>query len=1142
MLSSSSSSSSSSSIDKAIYDKLKAEYDDYIESSKELETELEKELDNERKECHQIKQKLLIVQDKLGEENKKSGQYLSENNAIQSKYSSLLEKYNDSEARKRSLESVNEDLSAQIRILESTIEDLKHKLDNAEEDIVFLSTDIDELKWSKQEIEQRLNSEILDLQAKLGNITSQSQTSIDIPNVHTSKSNDNNDNNDNKNNNNDNDDNELRQTIDKNMELEIELEEMRIKLSESEQQNVELNNEVTNMTDELLSQHENVQELQGQISKLNEHIEVLNNQPNEAEVLVQDLQQQIAVLNKQIERLGKTQRRESESSECPGPSLPMVVSSQDSMVLSEVNDKILQMEKLNMKLIQQAADVKDAQDAVIKELEEKVMMLSTQSAAVEKDRNELLIAIERNEKLRDNDKKLHEQEIVKLTTELRNKHHHHHQQQQQQQQLSNGDNNSDSFSLPVAGGGSLNTNDPAAIGVELEKQAAISRALREHNAKLLHRLQSVVGNIQVYCRTRPPLGNELAQKKCVDVLDNTEVTCYDNRAETWRSFIYDRVWAHTATQADVFADIEPMVLSVVDGFNTCLLAYGQTGSGKTYTMNGYDKEYGISYRSLHKIFSALAMRRQQAESDSQKSEHLMRKLSDLKNNSKSNSNSNSNNGSDMSDANIESSSPRAREVTTTPFSYSVSVSMVEIYNEQLRDLLVEGPPTGTTLEIRQAVDGGTAIPGLKQVQVNSIDDVMAVFARGSAIRATSATNVNEHSSRSHSILVVEVTTCTEGSSPVKAKLFLVDLAGSERVAKSGVTGTALNEAKYINKSLSALGDVMEALDQKSKHVPYRNSKLTHFLQDSLGGNSKTMMIITTCPTDYTAEETLFTLQFASRVRNISVGPAKRNFNTKNLEEAVKLLKQEVATSHRNTKRMEEQLAELKKENKRLQEKNHDVRMKSFEELKKINSVSTPSPSPSPSPSVNNNSGHISVTKSKQLHYTAEDGSDVTPAAKDRQSISMGTRTSKVPIPVTSRTSSSPFATTPAAADRFEPKLSSASQDSNKEKETITTTPSSSSSSSSSKQSSSIQSSSVSRLKPKTDIHSIADSTPKKREDRVAKEEVPETSHSEQIKTTIDLATRRRIAQRSAETLIKHKERMEARRNKQADDSLVLVRR
>ena len=148
---------------------------------------------------------------------------------------------------------------------------------------------------------------------------------------------------------------------------------------------------------------------------------------------------------------------------------------------------------------------------------------------------------------------------------------------------------------------------------------------------------------------------------------------------------------------------------------------------------------------------------------------------------------------------IESSSPRAREVTATPFSYSVSVSMVEIYNEQLRDLLVEGPPTGTTLEIRQAVDGGTAIPGLKQVQVNSIDDVMAVFARGSAIRATSATNVNEHSSRSHSILVVEVTTCTEGSSPVKAKLFLVDLAGSERVAKSGVTGTALNEAKYINK-------------------------------------------------------------------------------------------------------------------------------------------------------------------------------------------------------------------------------------------------------------------------------------------------------------------------------------------------------
>jgi len=418
---------------------------------------------------------------------------------------------------------------------------------------------------------------------------------------------------------------------------------------------------------------------------------------------------------------------------------------------------------------------------------------------------------------------------------------------------------------------------------------------------------------------------------------------------------------------------------------------------------------------------------------------------------------------------------------------------------------------------------------LKQVQVHTIDDVMAVFARGSAIRATAATNVNEHSSRSHSILVVEVTTCTEGSSPVKAKLFLVDLAGSERVAKSGVTGTALTEAKYINKSLSALGDVMEALDQKSKHVPYRNSKLTHFLQDSLGGNSKTMMIITTCPTDYTAEETLFTLQFASRVRNINIGPAKRNFNTKNLEEAVKLLKQEVTTSHKSIKKMEEQLADLKKENKKLQEKNHDVRVKSFEELKKMNSVGTPSPSPS----VANSHGHgASVTKSVgqfKSPYTTEDGADITVSVKDRQSIG-GTRTSKVPVPA-SRTSSSPFATPQHKAtetDR-EPKLSSSSQDSNKEKET---------SPAASRQSSSVVPSSVSRLKPKADIHGINDATPRR-----VKEEVPETSHihSDQIKTTIDLATRRRIAQRSAETLIKHRERMEQRRNK-AEDSLVLVRR
>lgn len=125
------------------------------------------------------------------------------------------------------------------------------------------------------------------------------------------------------------------------------------------------------------------------------------------------------------------------------------------------------------------------------------------------------------------------------------------------------------------------------------------------------------------------------------------------------------------------------------------------------------------------------------------------------------------------------------------------------------------------MEIRTNPDGITSVPGLQSTEIGNLEDAMSVIARGSANRATGSTNLNEHSSRSHLILSIDVITQSNGETPVRGKLVLVDLAGSERVKNSGVTGTAMKEAQHINKSLSALGDVMEALDQKSKHVPYR---------------------------------------------------------------------------------------------------------------------------------------------------------------------------------------------------------------------------------------------------------------------------------------------------------------------------------
>jgi hypothetical protein len=273
------------------------------------------------------------------------------------------------------------------------------------------------------------------------------------------------------------------------------------------------------------------------------------------------------------------------------------------------------------------------------------------------------------------------------------------------------------------------------------------------------------------------------------------------------------------------------------------------------------------------------------------------------------------------------------------FSFSVEISMMEIYNEQVFDLLHHetggGQSDGVSLDIRQGPDNVVSVPGLKQAAVASIEEVMAVFSKGTANRATSSTNLNEHSSRSHLIILVEVTTRVGTESAVKGKLHLVDLAGSERVGKSGVTGAAMKEAQYINKSLSALGDVMEALDQKSKHVPYRNSKLTYLLQNSLGGNSRTMMIVTVCPTDLTFDESLFTLQFATRVRNITTGPAVKNSNAKNLELSLKTVKAELKETKRKKQLLEEAISDSKKELKKAGERVAvpETKLKALEDAK-----------------------------------------------------------------------------------------------------------------------------------------------------------------------------------------------------------------
>ncbi|KAL9345845.1 hypothetical protein Peur_060698 [Populus x canadensis] len=348
--------------------------------------------------------------------------------------------------------------------------------------------------------------------------------------------------------------------------------------------------------------------------------------------------------------------------------------------------------------------------------------------------------------------------------------------------------------------------------------------------ELYNKVLELKGNIRVFCRCRPLKSEEVAAGALMTIdfesAKDGELTVMSNGLPK-KTFKFDAVFGPQANQADVFEDTAPFASSVLDGYNVCIFAYGQTGTGKTFTMEGTEEDRGVNFRTLEQVF------------------HMIKEREKL-------------------------------------FRYDVSVSVLEVYNEQIKDLLVSDSQPGVAakrLEIRQAGDGLHHVPGLVEAKVHNMSEVWQVLRTGSNARAVGSTNANEHSSRSHCIhcVMVKGENLLNGEC-TKSKLWLVDLAGSERIAKTEVQGERLKETQNINKSLSALGDVISALATKSPHIPFRNSKLTHLLQDSLGGDSKTLMFLQISPNENDLGETLCSLNFASRVRGIELGPAKRQLD------------------------------------------------------------------------------------------------------------------------------------------------------------------------------------------------------------------------------------------------------------------------
>lgn len=367
--------------------------------------------------------------------------------------------------------------------------------------------------------------------------------------------------------------------------------------------------------------------------------------------------------------------------------------------------------------------------------------------------------------------------------------------------------------------------------------------------------------VQVVVRCRPLNNKEQAGnfQTVVDVYPSRGVieilNCNEATRENKKMFTYDAVYDWNSTQQQLYDEVvRPLVYSVLEGFNGCVFAYGQTGTGKTHTMEGIKGDFdhkGIIPRAFEQIWA-----------------HINR---------------------------------------TQNMNFLVAVSYLEIYMEELRDLLK--PNSTAHLELRER-EGGIVVPNLHSVLCKSVDDMLNVMHMGNKNRTVGFTNMNEHSSRSHAIFLIKIEMCEVGSTLVKVgKLNLIDLAGSERQSKTGATAERLKEASKINRALSSLGNVISALAEKSPHVPYRDSKLTRLLQDSLGGNSKTIMIANIGPSEFNYNETLTTLRYAHRAKTIENKPVKnedpQDTKLREYQEEIARLRQLIAERRQTVKKTHE---------------------------------------------------------------------------------------------------------------------------------------------------------------------------------------------------------------------------------------------
>ncbi|CAG9329184.1 unnamed protein product [Blepharisma stoltei] len=348
--------------------------------------------------------------------------------------------------------------------------------------------------------------------------------------------------------------------------------------------------------------------------------------------------------------------------------------------------------------------------------------------------------------------------------------------------------------------------------------------------KLLHNyIEDLKGKIRVFCRVRPMNEMELARNCSSTVTIRDDFTLFfEMKSGVVKQFSFDSIFGPQSTQEEVFEDTKKLIQSAIDGYNVCIFAYGQTGSGKTYTIQGdRDSNAGLVPRAIDEIYS------------------MMKKLG-------------------------------------PNFEFKLSCYMVELYKTTLIDLLkpYQKNSERVDLSIVRDAHGMVVIPETTIKHPRNAEELHLIYNKGIDGRHVSNTKMNTQSSRSHAIfsVLIEVTNRNTDQKTI-GKLSFVDLAGSERIGKTEATAEGLREGNEINKSLTILGNVINALARGDSHIPYRDNKLTMLMRDSIGGSAKTLMIVNISPAHFNRDETQISLYYGAKAKQVTNEPLK-NIETK----------------------------------------------------------------------------------------------------------------------------------------------------------------------------------------------------------------------------------------------------------------------